>query len=451
MKRFTWAWTCNSIFLRLVNRSLKPEARGIFHLIVTHVSSSDISGGAAIAAFRLHQGLRGAGIDSQMYVRRKNSFCDSVRAYARPESSAAWARHLIGAEWLDLDHRRRLRKRPPALELFTSDRSVYRRNMVAQIPQCDLVNLHWVSGFVDYPVFFPEVSATTPIVWTLHDMNPMTGGCHYAFNCVRYTEQCGQCPQLGSNRAQDYSAQIWQRKHRSYAQIPNGNLHFVAPSRWLAEQAQKSTLLSEFPITVIPYGLDTTVFTPRDRRLSRQALEIPLSAKVVLFGAATLQNQRKGFRLLTEALASMTDRRELWLLSFGGRGAPIDGDITHVDIGSVENDRFLALIYSAADLFVIPSLEDNLPNTVLEAMACGTPVVGFDAGGIPEMVRPGISGALVPGGDVSALRQAIEEMLDDDGTRQRMSENCRRIVEQEYPLALQAERYTALYKEILAA
>jgi glycosyltransferase involved in cell wall biosynthesis len=218
----------------------------------------------------------------------------------------------------------------------------------------------------------------------------------------------------------------------------------------LADQVKASTLLSRFPVTTIPNGLNPAIFAPRDKTVARNTLEIPPSARVILFGAATLQSRRKGFKLLVEALQTMIDVEDLWLLSFGGLGAPMESRIPHVHMGSIENERLLALIYSAADLFVIPSLEDNLPNTIMESMACGTPVIGFEAGGIPEMVRPGDTGLLAPVGNVSALRDAIAKLLGDRDTRHKLSRNCRRIVEQEYSSARQAERYTSLYREILA-
>lgn len=418
-------------------------------VLVTHVSQSDFGGGASIAAVRLHLALRRAGVDSQMYVRDKRSTDSSVLRYQLPARRILRVRQRLSTEWLDLKYRAQLRNREPGMELFTTDQTSYGRNMVKQMPDCDLINLHWVAGFVDYTTFFTEVATQVPLVWTLHDMNPLTGGCHYTFNCNRYEETCGECPQLGSARIPDLSTRVWQRKQKSYAQIPERGLHIVTPSRWLAGKAQHSALLSNYPITVIPNGVDTTVFSPRDRALARAALEIPSSAHVILFGAASMQNRRKGFRLLNTALNHLGDCSDLWLLSFGGHQEPLEGSMPHIHVGHVENERWLALIYSAADLFVIPSLEDNLPNTVLESMACGTPVIGFDVGGIPEMVRPELSGDLVPAGDVAALGRALSRLLRDSERRQRLSEGSRRLVEQEYSLMVLAERYTRHYQDVL--
>ena len=182
---------------------------------------------------------------------------------------------------------------------------------------------------------------------------------------------------------------------------------------------------------------------------ARAALQVPQDVQVVLFVADGVDNQRKGLALLVEALAGLTMSDDLFLLILGRGQSTLELSFPHVHLGHVENDRLLPLIYSAADLFIIPSMQDNLPNTVLESLACSTPVVGFDVGGIPDMVRPGETGSLVPAGDVIALRDAISRLLHDHEMRASMSAACRRVAVEEYRLEIQARRYADLYDSIV--
>ena len=191
-------------------------------------------------------------------------------------------------------------------------------------------------------------------------------------------------------------------------------------------------------------------FAPRDRACARDVLGISQDARVVLFLAEVVDNRRKGFSLLLEALprcAKQVDR--LLLVSLGSSPPKVDTGAPWLHLGTVNDDRFLSLVYSAADLFVLPSLQDNLPNTVLEAMACGVPAVSFNAGGTTDLVRPGITGYLAPAFEVPAFASAIIELLNGPTKRDEMAKNCRRIVLEEYPLELQAQRYSDLYKSLL--
>jgi glycosyltransferase involved in cell wall biosynthesis len=288
-----------------------------------------------------------------------------------------------------------------------------------------------------------------PVFWTLHDMNAFTGGCHYDAGCGRYEQSCGTCPQLDSGRPDDVSHRIWLRKKRAFAQIALDQLHFISPSHWLADTLKRSSLLANRPVTVIPYGVDIDDFAPRDRRLARNVLGIPPDAAAILFVADSVENRRKGFARLAEVLADLRDVPNLWAISVGRNKPVANFSAEHLHLGYVDNDRLLSLIYSAADAFAIPSLQDNLPNTVLESMACGTPVVGFDVGGIPDMVRPGVTGFLAPMGDVTAFRVALSTLLQDSVLRAELAANCRRLAKEEYALDIQASHYLRLYKSVV--
>lgn len=418
---------------------------------ILHISTSDNVGGAARAACRLHSGLRRIGYDSFMFVAHRYNDDPAVTAFELPMDFPSRLGRLIRREWITRSFARYRTYRPAGCELFSDSRSQYGADLMDQLPPCDVINLHWIAGFVDYQAYFSRVPQHTPVVWTLHDMNAFTGGCHYDDGCGRYTHKCGACPQLGSTDTADLSRQLWQRKRAIFEEIKPNRLHIVTPSHWLAKEAERSSLFGRFPISVIPNSLDTDVFSRRDRCMARAAFEVPRDARAILFAADSTGNRRKGFALLGQALADLGDLTDLYLISLGSGNPAIGAQIPHLHLGHIGNDRLLSLVYSAADLFVIPSLQDNLPNTVLESLACGTPVVGFAVGGIPDMVRPGVTGLLAPSQDVSALRAAIADLLQDPAERAEMSVNCRCIAVQEYSQQMQAQRYVELYERMLAS
>jgi glycosyltransferase involved in cell wall biosynthesis len=417
---------------------------------ILHLSASDLYGGAARSAYRLHAGLRNAGVNSRMLVAQRASDDPEVRAFVPSRSFARRAlRKLVRwrEEWALAPYRA---TRPAGFEPFHTERSRFAWELGGALPEADAVHLHWISEFVDYAALLPRLACTGPLVWTLHDMHALTGGCHYDHGCNRYRERCGQCPQLGSGSERDLSRTVWERKQRIFARIPAESLHIVAPSRWLGDLAAASPLLARFQHSVIPYGLDTNTFRPSDQRAARARLGLPIEGRLILFVAHSSDIRRKGFDLLRGALAGLVGQPDTRLLTVG-EGAPDDAlPLPEIRLGRIEDDAELALVYAAADLFVIPSREDNLPNTVLESLACGTPVAGFAVGGIPEMVREGLTGALAAPEDVRGLTGAITRLLADDDQRRRMSLACRAVAEEEYPLHAQAERYRRLYAGLLA-
>lgn len=417
---------------------------------VVHVSSDDVTGGAGRCAHRLHEGLLALGHDSRMLVQRKRSDDGAVSRF-RPD---AGLRRRLARRWrrwrIERDHARYEASAPGWREPFHGDRTEFAGEVVGSLPPADVVNLHWISRLVDYRAFFDGLPGRLPVVWTLHDMNLFTGGCHYDRGCGAYRRRCGTCPQLGSEDEDDLSRQVWRRKRDLFSRTPAERLHLVTPSRWLADVASESSLVGgRFPVSVIPYGVDTDVFAPRDRGFAREVLDVPPEARVVLFVAHSVENDRKGFGVLREALAGLTGEEGLVLLSLGKGDPEVPEGIEHRHLGFVRDDRYMSVIYSAADVFVIPSRQDNLPATALEAMACGTPVVGSGVGGIPEMVRPGETGYLAEDGDPGDLRDGILRVLRDPDGRQALSRRCRERVLGEYGLERQARRYERLYRSLV--
>ncbi len=418
---------------------------------VVHLSTYDIAGGAARAAYRLHAGLRKAGVDSSMFVREARTSDRSVITFEPTTTFCGRAKRRIRREQIERKLRPSIPPDNDSLEPFRTDCSEYGADILSQLPSHDILNLHWIADFVDYPSFFGAFSKHTRIVWTLHDMNAFTGGCHYDLGCGRFRDQCGECPQLLGEGINDLSHEIWLRKKSLFDQLSKEQIHFATPSTWLAEEVKRSPIVGRFPVSVIPYGLDLTEFTPRDEGSAREVFGIPHEAKVILFVADGLPLFRKGFEVLMRALKHIRGRiPHLHLVTVGHNSPDLGHRIPHSYLGHINNDRLLSNIYSAADLLVIPSLQDNLPNTVLESMACGTPAVGFEVGGIPDMIQHRQTGLLVPPHEADALGAAMVELLQNPERRMALGENCRRVALRQFSLEEQAERYCQLYTEILS-
>jgi len=418
---------------------------------IVHVSTVDAAGGAARAAYRLHDGLKRAGEESRMFVAWKTSDDAAVSQFRPSRKPMARIARTLRRMRIDRDARAAAGAARGGYSMFSDDRSQFAADPWAQLPAADVVQMHWVAGFVDYAAFFEALPRETPVVWTLHDMNAFTGGCHYDAGCGRFAGECGACPALASSAENDLSRQIWRRKRRVLDALTTGKLHVVTPSRWLAGEAKRSALFTKFNCSVIPYGLDTNVFQPRDARSARERIGIPPGAKVILFLADGVDDPRKGYEYLVRALDGAAFAGEVFLLTLG-RGKPAEfRGFRHVHLEAVTDDRMLAEIYSAADVFVAPSLQDNLPNTVLEASACGTPVIAFNAGGISEAVRHGKTGLLVDVRDADGLRAALSGLLANDAMREEMRRNCRAVATAEYAIDIQARRYVELYGELAPA
>jgi glycosyltransferase involved in cell wall biosynthesis len=419
---------------------------------ILHVNATDVAGGAARASYRLHTGLKRLGHDSRFFVGKRWSAEDpNTTLFEPPTAIVSRVKRKLRRKRIEADFAKYDSTRPAGLEPFRDDRTENTRAVVEQLKKllpADIINLHWISGFIDHPSFFPALPKNIPLVWRLADMAPCTGGCHYDHDCGRFENECGACPQLGSRDENDLSRQIWQRKNDALR--AHGKINLVATSNWIAQQSRRSSLLRDFPVTVIPNGLDTDDFAPRDRRFAREMLGVPQDARVVLFAAESISVKRKGFALLLDALAGLQNDPDLVLLSVGGMKEPIKSPVRQIALGRIGIDRYLSLAYSAADVFVIASLQESFGQTVSESLACGTPVIGFATGGMLDMVRPGETGQLVPVGDVAALREAIRSMLAIPNVREQFSARCREIAVNEYSMHAQATAYVRLYESLIA-
>ena len=264
---------------------------------ILHICTSD-AGGAGKAALRLHEGLLLGGVDSKMLVQSRQAGIAGVFSYYKPQSllkriQKRCKNHRIVSEAL----RYRV-LRPPIRAAFSDDRSTIELQDHPLVREADIIHLHWIAYFVDGPNFFPSIKGTS-VVWTLHDMNPFTGGCHYVGDCRKYESQCGACPQLGSPYESDLAAKIWARKRTAY---PAHNFHMVTPSQWLANCARRSMLLGRMPLSIIPYGIPSDIFRKYDQGFCRELLGLPQKKTIILFGANNVMDERKGAQYLKEAL-----------------------------------------------------------------------------------------------------------------------------------------------------
>ncbi|MBX2889524.1 MAG: glycosyltransferase family 4 protein [Saprospiraceae bacterium] len=318
------------------------------------------------------------------------------------------------------------------------------------VRQADVLHLHWVNqGFLSLKNIHQLAQLGKPIVWTLHDMWAFTGGCHYSRGCERFKQTCGQCPFLKRPAPNDLSNRVW---HRKKALFPK-NIHFVTCSEWLAKVARSSGLLKDYPVTAIPNPIDTAVFKPStaaQRQTFRTERGISPDAHVLLFAAMKISEERKGFRFLLEALQTLKAQRpdiRLEILVLGKSETETLAALPYPvhSLGLVSEQAKLVQAYGAADVFAIPSLEDNLPNTVMESLACGTPVAGFATGGIPEMVGHLKEGFVAPQGDSQALATGLVEILAGKSPLAAYREAARRKVELEYTHEAVAERYLKIY------
>lgn len=414
------------------------------------LSTFDGTGGAAIAARRLRDGLLRRGVQAVLIV-RKRTLDDPAVIGVRLEDRAA---HLESEILLRIQKHEVNARRTALTDTWLSIGAPgVDLSGAAAVAGADIINLHWVSGFQSAGTVAGLIRTGTPVVWTLHDENGYTGGCHFTAGCRRFEDDCDGCPQL-----EPVSRGIVRSALRTKLRFWDGPMTIVAPSRWIADQARKSRLFRDRRIEVIPNGVDTATFRPRPKEEARAELGIPENAAVLLFGSHTNSARRKGAAELREVLehcllsprfSALRRERRVLLATFGPPQKELRGlRMPQRPGGYIEDERRLALLYAAADVFLLPSLEDNLPNTMLEAMACGTPVIGFRIGGLPDFVRDGATGFLARPFDTRRMAEIVVDALADRERGRALASTARRAVEETATQEIQAGRYESLFEEL---
>ena len=413
------------------------------------VNTSEKTGGAAVAANRLMEALINNGVKAKMLVRDKQT--DSLTVVS---AGNGWRQrwHFLWERWRIFMAMRFSRK-----HLFDVDIANVGTDITSlpEFKEADVIHLHWINqGFLSHSVIQKILQSGKPVVWTMHDIWPATGICHYTRGCYRYKSRCQQCPLLpGGGSKNDLSAKVWNRKT---ALLQANHISFVACSRWLEGEAKQSALLRGQHIMSIPNAIDTRVFHPMDKSEARRKVGLPEQGHVILFVSQRVTDERKGIHYLVEAVNRLVEcypslRENTSVAILGGHAEDVADELSlpvHA-LGYVSDEQTIVAVYNAADVFVTPSLEDNLPNTIMESLACGVPCVGFAVGGIPEMIDHQKNGYVASPANSDDLADGIGWVLTV-ADAQSLSQNALRKVSHNYSQSSVALRYVEIYHQVFA-
>lgn len=411
------------------------------------INTSERIGGAAIAASRLTEALKNNGIKAKLLVRDKQTDHISVVALRRNWRMVwkfVWERIVI---W----KANRFKKN----NLFAVDIANTGTDITSlpEFRQADVIHLHWINqGMLSLKNIEQILASGKPVVWTMHDMWPCTGICHHARECTRYRQECSSCPFLyGGGHKKDLAYRIFHKKQRLYKDYP---MTFVTCSHWLEEKARESALTVGHRIECIPNPLNINLFKPHDRQSARERLRLPSDKRLLLFGSVKITDKRKGIDYLMESCRLLADKHpelknQLAVVAFGNQSDQLASLLPFpvYPLDFVRDDHRLVDIYNAVDLFVTPSLEENLPNTIMEAMACGTPCVGFNVGGIPEMIDHLHNGYVARYKEADDFANGIYWILTDPDYPNLCEQACRKAVSH-YSEGSVAKRYIDLYNKV---
>ncbi|MEP7269826.1 MAG: glycosyltransferase [Saprospiraceae bacterium] len=411
---------------------------------IVHLNSNDI-GGAANAAIRLHNALIEQGLRS--FIITKYGHSRTLPDHYFYLHNRSW-KHII-----DFVLEEYLLKNifPPRngysedTVLFTSPHSLLHPEQHQKLLSADIIHLHWISQFVDYGSFFKRINK--PVVLTLHDMNPFTGGCHYSGTCTGYQSHCDACPQL-KNTHQPEAARIYlEYKMASIALFPQ--LYVIAPTNWVLNQSIQSNLFMDRPHYLIPNGIDTSIFTLLDPVQCKQKLKIQPTGLNILFVSHSLKNKTKGLALFLDAMQICKEEFPSIHITIVGKGLGQTKMMGHsyTYFPFITDESKMAEIYNAADLYISPSSRDNLPNTLLESICCGCPVLVFRVGGICEIIEDGFNGLYANDMTVMSMVEAFRKFLLRKHAFDRKQIHLK--AKQKYDTRLVAEKHAELYQSIL--
>ena len=405
------------------------------------VNTSETTGGAAIACGRIMNALRGEGVDASMMVRNAEKHADAVIPVGSGcqkkwcfllERATIWAANGFSKD-----------------KLFYSDiaNSGIDITKTREFREADVIHLHWINqGFISLDGLKKIVESGKPIVWTMHDMWPFTGICHHAEECTKYTTGCHDCPLLPKRGCTDLAKKTFERK---LSVLGQADITFVGCSRWLADLCGKSKIAKGHKVVSIPNPIDTAAYAPMDKAAIRRKLGLPADKKLILFCSVKTTDIRKGMQYFQEScrILKETASADIEVLILGKNGDVLGATLPlpfHA-LGYVAEGRPLAEFYNAADVFVTPSLQENLPNTIMEAMSCGVPCVGFNIGGIPEMIDHMSNGYVAEYKSAEDFARGIRRVLEgpDYAT---MCQNARTKVLENYSEPVVARQYISLFK-----
>lgn len=411
------------------------------------VNTSERTGGAAVAANRLTEALNNNGVKAKMLVRDKQT--DHITTAALPASwrlrwHFLWERFFI---WMHNGFRKE--------NLFVVDIAIAGTDItrLPEFKEADIIHLHWINqGMLSLKNIKKILASGKPVVWTMHDMWPCTGICHHARECKQFHHHCGQCGQLLFPKDKDLSHQVFLKKQQVYKTAP---IHFITCSHWLEELARKSYLLYGHPVCTIHNALNESLFKPADKLSARKQTGLPEGKKLILFGAVKTTDKRKGIDYFVEACNLLAQeypvlKEKVGIVVFGNHADELQTLLPFpvYSLGYICSEREMANVYNAVDMYATPSLEENLPNTIAESMACGTPCVGFHIGGIPEMIDHLNNGYVAEYRNTEDFARGIHWILEEADTAT-LSKAARQKAITSYGENHVANQHIQLYEQLM--
>ena len=406
------------------------------------VNTSERTGGAAVAASRLMKALNNNGVKAKMLVRDKES--DSLTVVGLPKSPMLhW--HFLWERLVVFCRLHFSRKHLFEIDIANTGSDITK---LREFQEADVIHLHWINqGMLSLNGICKILRSGKPVVWTMHDIWPATGICHLTLGCHYFVNRCANCKYLpGGGGSNDLASRIWQKKQQMQV---DENIYYVACSRWLESEAKTSALLKGQKITSIPNPIDTHIYKKGNKEEARQRLGLPLDKKLILFASQRVTNENKGMSYLIEACRQLSDQCEVVIL--GGHAEEVVEQLPMkaYPLGYVNEEQRIVDVYNAADVFVLPSLSENLPNTIMEAMACGVPCVAFKVGGIPEEIDHLKNGYVAAYRDAEDLAKGIAWVLEE-ADYESLSQQAVHKVMQCYSQQSVAVRYLEVYQQAMA-
>ena len=405
------------------------------------VNTSERTGGAAVAANRLMMALNNNGVKAKMLVRDKES--DSLTVVGLPKSPMLnW--HFLWERLVIFFHCRFSRKHLFEIDLANTGSDITK---LREFQEADVIHLHWINqGMLSLSGIRKILKSGKPVVWTMHDIWPATAICHLTLNCRNFTTHCHNCRLLpGKGSSSDLSTSVWRKKEKM---LEDSSIYFVTCSHWLEQEAKASALLRGQKIVSIPNPIDTHIYRSGDKQAARKNLGLPEDKRLILFVSQRVTNKNKGMDYLIDACRQLEDYE---LVILGGHAEEVVDQLplkAH-PLGYVNDERRIVEIYQAVDVFVLPSLSENLPNTIMEAMACGVPCVGFKVGGIPEEIDHKRNGYVAEYRDSDDLARGIRWILSEADYDQ-LSQEAVRKVAHSYSQQSVAISYLDVYHQAMA-
>jgi glycosyltransferase involved in cell wall biosynthesis len=418
-------------------------------LKVVHLNTYDGNGGAGRACARLNRALLTKGVDSKIIVHYKFGKNQQIKTFNSNLIQKAYtAATIIGERVLA---KRYLKPGRTPFSFAWFGRSVIHH---PDVKNADIIHLHWVNHSFLNPSHLAEIAKLNkPVVWTFHDSNAFTGGCHVRYTCDHFRRQCGDCPLLKNASTNDISHRIWKQKNKAYHVL---NFNIIAPSLWMQGSVKASSLMVGKDAKHIPNTLETDIFKPINKKQAREQLGLPIDKFIFLSGfMPSRKDLHKGTSYLLDSLALLKERagiraEQVELVIFGNRNTEDMPDFPFKTsfLGTISDDEKLAACYAAADAFLIPSLEDNLPYTVMESLACGTPVIAFTTGGIPDMVQHEYNGYLAKYRSAESFADGMEWIIKHP-EKEKLQQQARQMVMDNFAEDIIADKHIKLYHDML--